>query len=209
MLSFAVKWLDEKNTKVYTLADFKGYKKDKTNDRLLVKKLWEYLSEADVVIGHNGDGFDIKKSNARFIYHSFMPPAPNKTIDTLKVARRHFKFTSNKLDNLGNILGVGRKVAHEGKHLWLSCMNGDMKAWKTMAKYNKQDVVLLEKVYLKLRPYMTSHPDRNVVDGTKGKCPACGSDKMQKRGYSITTTRKYQRLQCQDCGRWHKGQTIK
>lgn len=205
MLSFAVKWLDEKKTRVYTLADFRGYTKDKANDYKLVKKLWDYLSEADLVIAHNGDQFDIKKANARFIAHGLAPPAPNKTVDTLKVARKHFKFTSNKLDDLGNILGVGRKVAHTGKHLWLSCMRGDRKAWKIMAKYNKQDVVLLEKVYLKLRPYMATHPN-NV---SFGQCPVCQSFQVQKRGSYWSLKRKYQRYQCQSCGHWYKGELIK
>src|SRR3990167_2337131 len=88
MLSFAFKWLGDKSVKSYALPDFKGYNKDKTNDRQLVEKLHELISEADMIVHHNGDRHDIRKSNARFLYHGLTPPPPYKTIDTKKVAKR-------------------------------------------------------------------------------------------------------------------------
>lgn len=205
MLSFSAKWLDEKTTHVYGLPDFSLYKKDKTNDRELVKKLWQMFEEADVVIAHNGDEFDIKKANARFAFHKLQPPAPYMKIDTKKVAKRYFKFESNKLDDLGQHLGVGRKGETGGFELWLGCIKGDEKSWKKMKEYNKQDVILLEKIYLELRPWMTNHPNVNVFDDSATSCPICSSHKLQRRGFSASRTGKRQRLQCTDCGGWSSG----
>jgi hypothetical protein len=208
MLSFSVKWLGDKKTEVFGLPDFTGYSKDKMNDYKLVKKLWEYLDEADVVIAHNGDAFDLKKSNARFIYHRIDPPTPYKTIDTLKVARKYFKFNSNKLDDLAQHLGIGRKAETGGFKTWLGCIQGDLKVWATMKKYNKQDVVLLEKVYMRLRQWMTNHPNMNIINATTNHCPICGSDKMHKRGFSITKNGGKQRFQCQSCAGWSHGRSV-
>jgi len=203
MLCFAYKWFGEKKTYVPTLRDFRGYKKDKTDDKKLCYELWKLFDEADIVIGHNSDGFDIKKANARFIQHGFPPPAPFQSIDTLKVARRYFKLDSNKLDDLGDYLSLGRKVTHSGWDLWLGCaVRDDDKSWNKMIKYNKQDVDLLEKVYLKLRPWMNNHPNENVYFGSINNCPICGSNRVQKRGFRINRTNKNQRFQCQDCGGW-------
>lgn len=207
-LCFAWKWLGEKKIRTFALPDYTGFKNDKENDKRLIKDLWKLLDEADIIIAHNGDRFDIKKSNARFISHGLKPPSPYKTIDTLKFARRNFAFDSNKLDDLGKMLGVGKKLPHTGFHLWRKCMEGDPKAWKKMRDYNAQDVNLLEKVYEKLKPWAASHPDLRVYEDKTG-CPSCLSEKVQKRGFRISLKRKRQSLCCQNCGHWFTGEIIK
>ena len=79
-------------------------------DRALVGVLRQALSTADVIVAHNGDKFDLKHLNARLAHHNLAPLPPIRTIDTLKVARKYFRFTSNRLDYLGAYLGVGRKI---------------------------------------------------------------------------------------------------
>ena len=212
IMSVGMKWLDEKKTFVYALPDFPLYKTDKHNDFQLMKKTHEFISQADILVAHNGDQFDLKKINARLIAHQFAPPPPNKTVDTLKAARRHFKFNSNKLDELGRYFNIGRKLPTTGKHLWLSCIKGSAKSWAKMKAYNKQDVILLEKVYLKLRPWIANHPNLNLYKRTTNfvhdACPACQSAHVWKRGFVITgTTRlvRRQRYECAKCHRWFQG----
>jgi DNA polymerase elongation subunit (family B) len=199
LLSFAFKWLGEKETHVYGLPDFPRYKEDKKDDEQLVRKLHEVLTSADVLIAHNLDNFDLKKANARFLVHGLEPIPYGKNIDTLKIARQKFKFNSNKLDDLGKILGVGRKLAHTGIHLWLACIKGEKKAWKEMKAYNAQDVVLLEKIYLRLRPWSTNHPNVNWKTRRSDACPKCGSTRLMKRGYAYAATGYYERYQCLNC----------
>lgn len=209
MLSFAYKWLGEKKVRSYALPDFNGYKPGSEDDKALVKELWKLFDEADVVIAHNGDKFDTRKANARFMYYNMPPPSPYKTIDTLKVARKYAMFMSNKLDSLGDHLGHGRKVVHTGFHLWKGCMSGDMKAWKHMIKYNKQDVVLLEKLYLHLRPWITNHPNLGVLTNNPHACPNCGSNNLMKQGTDYTSTGRVQQYNCKGCGRWSRGKYLK
>jgi ribosomal protein L40E len=199
MLMFAYKWEHEKKTHVVALPDFKLYKKDPTNDLEVVKKLHELFNEADIVVAHNGDQFDQKKSNARFIYHDLEPVAPYQSIDTKKVAKRYFNFTSNKLDDLGTHFKLGNKL-HTDYTLWQGCMSGDMKAWKAMKKYNIQDVVLLEKVYQKMMPWMTTHPNIATIDNKPSVCPKCGAENsMQARGYRYTKVARYKCFRCREC----------
>lgn len=199
MLSFSWKWYGEKTTRVLGLPDFPLWKKDKKNDRELVTRLWKLFDDADIVIAHNGKSFDVKKANARFIYHGMKRPSPYSIIDTKIVAKRYFNFNSNKLDDLGNYLGLGRKIDTGGFELWLGCAKGDENSWVLMKRYNKQDVVLLEKVYEKLRGWIENHPPREFG------CPNCGGW-VQKRGFSVLRSgRKRQRLHCQECGAWTNG----
>jgi DNA polymerase elongation subunit (family B) len=206
VLSFAYKVMGEKKVQVRGLIDYPGYKKDMENDEALINDLWKVFDEADIIIGHNGDRFDIRKSNSRFISHKLPPPSPYKTVDTLKIARRIFKFDSNKLDDLGRYLGVGRKLPHTGFHLWKGCMTGDPQSWKLMKKYNGHDIELLEKVYFLMRAWTPTHPNVN-----KGEvaCPKCGSIDVQKRGFSYTLLRQKQRFQCLSCRGWYLGPAVK
>ena len=200
ILCFAVKWFGEKGVKTYALPDFPLYKKDRENDKELVKKLWEVFNEADIIVAHNGDKFDIKKSNSRFIVHELKPPSPYKTVDTLRIARQKFAFNSNKLDDLGRELNLGRKIPHTGFHLWRGCMEGKQSAWRVMKKYNSHDVVLLEQVYITLRAWANTHPNLNLLSN-KNTCPVCAG-RVEKRGFSITKTKVNQRFHCTKCGAW-------
>lgn len=196
LLSFAAKWMDGK---VFV----KGT--DEYSEKQLVKELWNLFNEADVIIAHNGDKFDRRKANAKFIQFGLKPPQPYQTIDTLKIARKHFAFNSNKLNALGITLGVGEKVKHTGFDLWLGCMRNDPKSWDLMKKYNKQDVLLLERVYIKLLAWIDNHPNVAILDDIPNGCPNCASRKLQRRGIGINRTSKYQRYQCLNCGSWSKG----
>lgn len=206
ILSFSAKWYGGKQI-TKGLIDYQGYRKNKKNDREIVKELWKLFDEADFLVAHNGDQFDIKKCNSRFSYYNLPPPRPYRSIDTKKMAKGRFGFVSNSLDDLGDYLGMGRKVSTGGFDLWRKCMAGDKEAWKKMKKYNAQDVNLLEKIYLHLRPYMKNP----VFHDEEGVCPKCGSKRFQKRGFSVNAGVVRQRFQCMDCGGWShsaKGERI-
>ena len=85
-------------------------------------------------------------------------------------------------------------------------MTGDKRAWRKMVHYCKGDVALLEKVYLKLRPYMNNHPNIGVLNGDV-VCPKCGGKNISYRGYAITAACRYRRFQCNACGGWGKEAT--
>lgn len=201
MLCFAYKWLDESKTHIVALPDFKStYKKDPTNDFHLTEKLHSLFNEADIIIAHNGNQFDQKKVRAKFIEHGFDPPSYYRQIDTLKVARQNFKFDSNRLNDLGQRLGLGVKVETGGWSLWRGCIDGDEKAWAKMKRYNKQDVVLLEKLYLRMLPWIQNHPNISVLNGNGlTGCPKCGSEDLIKRGIRHNKTTSYQSYQCNVC----------
>lgn len=209
VLCFAYKWLGESKVHAYSLPQFPLYKKDKENDKTLIEKLHALFDEADIIIGHNSDNFDIRKANARFAYHGMKPPSPYNTVDTKKVAKRYFSFNSNKLTDLGKHFGVGQKEDTGGFETWKGCMMGDKKAWNTMVSYNKQDVALLEKIYLILLPWIKTHPSVSIIDEKIAQCPNCGSTKVIRRGMQLAVNSKRPRYQCKDCGRWSVGSIIK
>lgn len=203
ILCFAYRWLDEDETHVVTQFDFKkDFKADPADDYRVVEKLWDLFDEADIIVAHNGNSFDQKKSAARFLYHGFDPPSPYRQIDTCREARKHFNFNSNKLGDLGTTLGIGHKEDTGGFRTWLSCMNGSKDAWQTMATYNLGDVDLLLAVYLRLRPWIQNHPNVTMYDGDLDSCPRCGEDAMTKQGLKRNKTTTVQQYRCSACGGW-------
>jgi len=207
IISFAWKWLGESKVNCLALPDFPGYIEDKKNNRPLIMALHKLFSQADIVVGHNVKKFDDKRSMTDFIRHKLPPPPPHKQVDTLEFARSKFDFTSNRLDDLGQFLELGRKVKHPGFEMWEGCLAGERESWALMRKYNKQDVALLEKIYLRLRPYMMRHPNMSAPEGLEG-CPVCKSKKLERRGWNISQKGKAPRFQCQDCGKWSSGSFI-
>lgn len=206
MLSFAYKVQGRKKIHYHCLADYPGYSRNKKCDKALVTDLHRLVfSSADILIGHNIDRFDSRKSKARFLAHGLSPTPPVKTIDTLKLARRVFKMDSNRLAAVGEYLGLGGKAVTTGWKLWEDCINGDLAAYRKMGVYNRRDVDLLEQVFDRLAPW---HPNPPAMTYS-GACPSCQSHHVTQRGFNVSKTRRTQRLQCQGCGHWYAGGIVK
>lgn len=177
----------------------------RSKPKAMLKRVHELLEEAHAVIHYNGTKFDIPTLNKEFLLKRMTPPSAYRQIDLYHTAKSRFRFASNKLDYIADQLGLGKKHKHEGFELWVKCMNGDPEAWATMEAYNKQDVVLLEGVYDAFRPWIRNHPNLALYMGSDAPhCYSCGSLNMHRRGYSFTTTGRYQRYRCGDCGSWSR-----
>lgn len=196
ILTFAVKPLGRK---AYALGWL-----DCGNEERLVKKLWKVLDENDVIIGHNFKGFDNKWCKTRFLKYGLPPPSPYKIIDTLLIAKKHLQLPSYSMNNIAAYYGLGAKVGHEGWPLWKKCLNRDPKATAKMKQYNAGDVVLNEKVYNLLLPYLES--EKNWVPAKV--CGRCSQDKLQRRGFGWASGQRYQKLRCTNCGRTERGKVI-
>lgn len=197
MLSWSAKWLFDSEIKHDVLSSKEAVKR---KDKRIAKSLLRFLNEADVVIAHNLKKFDYKKANTRFILNGFQPPSPYQFIDTLLEARKHFAFSSNRLDYLGQLVSNKKKL-DTNFDLWKRCDQGDKEALIEMDNYCANDIILLEEVYVFLRPWMKSHPNLNIYgEGDKNRCPYCTSDKLNWNSVYGTPAGRFQSFQCVDCG---------
>lgn len=176
------------------------------DDSNVAEFLYDQLSKYDILIAHNGDKFDFPIINTRLVYHGYTPPAPYKTVDTLKTLKKRFKFPSNSLNAVCGYLGLGSKVPHSGFELWKSVMHHDPVAMATMEEYNIGDVVLLEELYLHIRAWENTHPSiaaRTETDDCT--CNACGSGNLSPTSEKWTTAvSSFTLYQCGDCGHWQR-----
>lgn len=204
VISFAAKWLGDSDKKI--IYHDQRNSKNIEDDKQLLKKIWKLLDEADVVITQNGIRFDVKKLNARFIFHKFKPPSPFKHMDTLVMAKSKFAFTSNKLEYLSSVLCPEqvkmKSKKFPGFELWKECLRGNLAAWKELELYNKQDIRALEGVYHKLAPW-TKTVDLNLFyEGADMTC-ICGHKKFMRKGFHFSPTGQFQRYKCKKCGKAH------
>lgn len=203
LLSVAWKWLGDSQIHCETIADYNPV--GENDDTELVKKLWHLIDECSVSVAYNGKRFDEKVANTFFIEKELLPPSPHKVYDPLQTAKGSFRFNCNKLDYVGKLLlGLG-KTEETNSDCWEELMFGDKtereKAAKTMSAYNKNDVDLLEKVYLKLRPWAYNHPNLALASG-HDVCPRCGKNegfRISKYRYTGTQVNAIQ-YQCNHCG---------
>lgn len=197
LLSYSGKWLFDSKVFGSVLTPAEVLHKD---DFRITKEIWHYFDQADVIIAHNGNGFDIPKSQTRFLAHRLAPPSPFQTIDTLLIARKNFRLSSNKLDYIGQLMLNERKL-HTEYSLWLRCLEGDPQALSDMLTYNKQDVLLLEDIYVLLRPWIKSHPNMGIfMEAHEPSCPNCGSTDIKECGYYTTSVNRFLAFRCNSCG---------
>ena len=203
IMSFAAKWLGEK--------EIFYCENRKDDDAYIISQMCALLDEADAVIAHNGEEFDMKQVRARAVVNGIKPPSPVKVIDTKKIAKREFGFPSNSLEYLTKVLDCEVKKTSHGKfagfELWSECLKGNDEAWAEMKSYNIDDVLALESLYYKLRGWDTKHPNLLVYRETPLEgfaCPKCGSYDIQKRGFAYTSVGTYQRFVCKGCGGWSR-----
>lgn len=196
ILCWTAKWYGDKVTHFAS-------REDNTKKEML-EPIHKLLDEADVVVHYNGKKFDIPWLNREFVAEGFMPPSPYKQVDLLETVKSKFKFPSNKLAYVSTALDIGEKI-DTTFDLWMGCMANDHEAWKLMRRYNIQDVKLLEKLYVKLLPWISKHANHSLFNySERPVCPTCGSKRLLRRGYSRTIATTYQRYQCTDCGSWSK-----
>lgn len=202
VICVAAKWYDSDDVMFYSVHH--------DGKQEMLNAIYNLLSEADAVVTYNGKKFDIPHLNREFILAGMTPPAPYAQIDLYWTARQKFNFVSNKLDHIATELGIGSKFEHAGFQLWIDCMKDDPDAWEEMKTYNMKDVVLTEKLYTRLLPWITSHPAASLYGDPEARadgipaCPGCGGTNLKPRGRAYTSVSVFQRYRCDDCGKWSR-----
>lgn len=192
LATFCIKELG-KAPKVYSSYDYDTYKE-------FIQELWRVFDTYDILIGHNIKKFDAPMAQAFFAENHLPPPSPYQMIDTLTISRQNFKLPSHSLKYIVSYLQLGEKMETGGEELWFDFMKGDARAVSKMCRYNKQDVIVTEKLFLFLKQWAKTLPDKNVF---RDKCPHCGSLEVQKRGMRPRVEKKGD-VQEYSCKRCHK-----
>ena len=193
-MCWAAKWYGDKKVMYDSIYE--------SEPKAMILRIHELMDEADMVVHYYGTGFDVPTLNKEFLLHGLPPPSPAKQVDLYKVVKSRFKFVSYKLDYVAQKLGLGQKK-ETSFQLWVDCMAKKPEAWKKMKAYNQHDVLLLEKVYDRIKPWIKGHANYSVYEGAV-RCPNCANTSFERRGFHYTAASKYQRYHCKGCGNWFR-----
>ena len=136
LLTWSASWRGESKIHTGCLTTEEAVEQD---DRRIVSELAELIREADIVVAHNIDKFDLPVFT-RACSRTGRNRSPVKSIDTLKLAKGAFRLPYNKLDYLADFLFGDKKIKTDFD-LRKRCYHGDAKALAEMLRYNKKDVV--------------------------------------------------------------------
>lgn len=196
-ICLAWKWTDAK--KIHFASEW-----DDTHEGM-IRKAHAVLDECDYLVGWNSRAFDVKHLKSHFLQYGLTPPSPHIDIDLMVNVKREFKFMSNRMAYIADVLGIDGK-ADTGHGLWRDLRSDSpgvvTRARKQMAKYNKRDVELTEELFEILRPWLRNLNLGLYTDTDEPQCPNCNSTHLQSRGEAGNLTYRYRRFQCQDCGKW-------
>ena len=176
-------------------------------ERKMLKQFVNILGEADEIVAHNGDRFDLKFLRTRCVYHGVLMFPQYRTLDTLKKARGSFLFASNKLDYLGQFFKVGGKQEHEGMKMWIEIVENESEEYlEKMIKYCERDVTLLEDAYYIMSPFITHENNFAVLKGgDKWDCPECASKDVEMyRTYTTSMGVIRRNMKCNNCKKQYK-----
>jgi DNA polymerase elongation subunit (family B) len=197
VFSYAAKWLFEDEIIANVLTPKEATKKD---DERIVREIWKLIDEADIVVTYNGDHFDFRKMNTRFVLYQLPPPSFYRSVDLYKVAKDNFSMTSNKLSFVNTFLGIEDKT-HTTFDLWKRCWNGEQEALTELVNYNCNDSKITEMLYLKILPWIKNHPNIGLYNNEETSvCSKCGGTIVWDGKFYYTQVAKYDTFRCSDCG---------
>lgn len=205
VLAIGYKWAHEKKARVLSLADFPG--KKTTDDRQLLKVFEPIFREADIVVHHFGQFYDIPFLQTRRLIHGMKPLPVVQQVDTWRIAKKRLKFHSNRLDAILRSLGCPYHKTPLDGNAWIDASAGDKKALRYIVEHCYYDVLVLEWVYNHIKAVWDQHPTTLYRSDTN-ICPVCREGKMISNGIRPTKSKVYRRLSCSACGFTDKGKVL-
>lgn len=169
------------------------------NEKEFVKDLHRVFKENAMLVGHNAKNFDLRQSNTFFAMYD-LPATDTKIEDTLTIIKKRFRLPSYKLKYCLKFFKIGYKMETGGEGLWFDVEDGDPKARKHFLKYNENDTVQTEKLYLYLKEKGWAKSNERKCYGKNG-CVRCGGHNVQFRGEKPFTEGIYEMVSCKDCNK--------
>ena len=208
MICMGYRWHHEDEYKIVKINDFDGWDEleVENRDRYLVERVADIIAEADVLVGHYSKRFDHRFIQTRCLMHGLkvIPDPPH--IDTWQIAKYQCAFTRNSMKVMADRLDCDDTKSHVNWRIWRRLKAHDEEAIETISTYCIQDVRTQYAMTQKLLPLAKHMPNMNILTGEVNyRCPGCGSDNVQRRGFHTTKINKFQRFQCQECGKWSRG----
>lgn len=206
IISIGYMFLGDKKPTVISILQHPG--KALNDDSQLIKAFEDVYNSAEVTVAHFGGFFDLPFLQTRRLIHGMQTLDRIPMVDTWRIAKKRLRFGSNRLERILEVLGCPYQKTPVKLSVWALARCGDKKAISYVVEHNRLDVLVLDWVYRKLKPFWEHHPA--VVPKGEGRvCNKCGSESVKSHGRRyLTENNIFQRLRCGSCGHTWKGDKI-
>ena len=211
LLAIGYKWAGERETHVLRIDETEEFQVKKTDDTGLLKAFEPIYNQAEVIVYHFGDFYDLPFIQTRRLIKRMKPLPEVSSVDTWKICRKKLKFHNNRLDTILQALGCPIKKTAVMGEKWVDAMSGDSKGLDYIVDHCNKDVRVLEWVYNKIKAVWPHHPNMSShsLSPREKTCPICAKPSGRHNGTRRTIKKLYQRLVCSNCGHSWKGGEIK
>jgi len=126
-----------------------------TLDKRLVEDCINDMYKFDKIITYYGTKFDIPFIRTRAMDWGIQFPEYNTLNhkDVYYMVRAKMCLHSNRLENACEILGIKGKT-HIQREYWIKALTGDEESLNYILDHNEKDVIILEKLYHKIKVYV-------------------------------------------------------
>ena len=125
------------------------------SDRIITGEILEALNEFDILVTFSGQYFDFPWMNSKAIEYGYPRlHADLKHIDLYWTCKRNLKIHSGSLDSVCSYLGIEGKTHLIGKR-WRRAMVAIPADVAYVQEHNRQDVIILEKLFDKVKKYIS------------------------------------------------------
>jgi len=124
-------------------------------DKRVVGELVDELKKYNLIITYYGTGHDFPFTRTRALAWGFEYPIYGQIrhFDVYYIARSKLSLHSKRLDVVADLLGIRGKTPLNFR-IWQRALAGDVKSLSYVEDHNIKDVIILEKVYKKMLPFM-------------------------------------------------------
>lgn len=196
ILCIGYKWSDEKTTHIIDIVKYPG--KTLADDSGVLREFEKVYLQADVVVFHFGEYFDLPFIQTRRLIHGMKPLPVVTAVDTWRIAKKRLKFGSNRLERILDVLKCPYKKTPVALSIWAKARVGDRNALKYIIEHCYKDVKILEWVYNKIKSVWDRHP-RVMPITNAPNCPVCGGV-GKSEGIRANSVHTYRRMVCKKCG---------
>ncbi len=127
-----------------------------SNDKKLCNAIARRLEDFDILIGYYSLNFDLPLLNARLIKWGLKPLDERFHVDVYRLVKKGINTHSRRLATVSHFFGIEGKDAVDPEAWVQAAYDGDSKAMRKIIEHNKQDVIVLEKTFEKVKHKMRS-----------------------------------------------------
>lgn len=205
IICIGYKWANEPKAHVMSILDYPG--KFANDDKLLLKAFEKVYNQADIVVHHFGEYFDIPFLQTRRLIHGLHPMPETTMVDTWRICKKRLKFGSNRLQRVLEVLGCPIEKTPVKLSVWSLARLGHKKSIDYVIDHCLKDILVLEWVYNKIKSVWTPHPAL-VINSDDKYCRFCKEYSGISNGFRPAKTHVYRRMGCKKCGFSWKGAKI-